>query len=515
MSPLSPIMPPWILRIVLLLAAWLAMTAGRIAIELQAGRGPIRESIALAVWWSSHLGAGALILAACLPQSWWRQIGSNWGVARWAGWLAPRPLEEDRRVPWLSLGVTTGLLVGLLAACAPYQLDYLGTDQEAYVLTAQEIAARGGPAGLLRDLLSGEFAEANRHPLYLALLAVHPTYDWGKTLSAIAAVLVHLLLIVLAARWLGRTTATRLAWIHGLNSALVTTGITVACETWLTLILLLTLAAALAASAARQRGDLRAELLWTIAFGAGLGLGWLTKGSVLPLIAGTLVWLLVVSDNEAPSRSIPGPELPGSKPGANRFWRRGLMATLVLLSAAVVASPLLVRNVTRFRSATYNVNSWLMFVDRYEDPYRLARDHSLSDLARRYVRDKGVVGLAEREGRGLVWEGLIVARALGPVGLGEGRALPGLVLAALALLGWWTLPNRACAELILAWTIPAILLFAWYVPIAAGERFIAPLVPLWLLLAASARFGSPRHSDVSPTPHRFGSPNPEEQTTSP
>ncbi len=470
-------MSPWMLRFVLLVAAWLAITAGRIAIELQAGRGLVRESIALAVWWSSHLGAGVMLVAACVPVTLWRRMRSGWSLLRWGeacgdSWLAPRACEEDRGLPWLSLGVTTGLLVGLLAYFAPRQLDYVGTDQEAYVLTAQEIAARGGPAGLLRDLFSGEFAEANRHPFYLALLARDPGYDWGKLLAGIAAVLVHLVLIVLAARRFGRGTARRLAWMQGVNSALVTTGITVACETWLTLILVLTFAAALAVVAARERGDLRSELLWAMALGSGLGLAWLTKGSVLPLVATTLLWLLVI---------------PSCEPRAGRFWSRGLVAGLVLLSAAIVASPLLVRNVTRFQSATYNVNSWLMFVDRYEDPYRLAHDHTLGDLARRYVRDKGVVGLVDREGRGLVWEGLIVLRALGPVGLGEGRALPGLGLAALALLGWWTMPQRPAAWLILVWTIPSILLFAWYVPIAAGERFIAPLVPLWLLLAASAR----------------------------
>jgi hypothetical protein len=88
-----------------------------------------------------------------------------------------------------------------------------------------------------------------------------------------------------------------------------------------------------------------------------------------------------------------------------------------------------------------------------------------------------------REVSGLVWEAFIMLRALGFAGLDDARVLFGLPLATCAALGM--LATRGPGpRLLLVWTITAWIVFAWYVPIAAGDRFPIPLLCPVLAYAA-------------------------------
>lgn len=479
-------MSPVFLRILLILLAVLVATAGDEFARIQAGRGPIRESLGTCFLITGGILAALLAGCGLLPARRLSTMLDRFRLAIVAARVHVQDQPRGGKPSWCVLLASTVVLCSILAYRAPRQTDYAGSDQEAYVQTATQIAQDGGPAGLLRSLYTGQFAEANRHPLYLGLLSLSPTYTWGKWIAAGCAVLVHILGVWQMAVWYGRTSAMAFAVLNCVNSALVNTGVTVACETLVALCLFSAFwlahlregaATALPAEGGNPSGLNSAGLwlesparLFLVASGMGIGLGaaWLAKGTALILVPVTLLWLIV----------------PGTVSLRRGGWAfRFCTAAVFLFGLAVVTSPLLARNIQRFGSATHNVNSWLMFVDRYEDPAVLSESHSLGELARRYFREKGAAGLLLRELRGLVWESFILLRALGPAGLGEWRLFPGMVVAGIGFWGWLSTTRPAIGNLALLWTAPSLALFAWYIPIAAGERFPAPLVPILLAYA--------------------------------
>ncbi len=164
--------------------------------------------------------------------------------------------------------------------------------------------------------------------------------------------------------------------------------------------------------------------------------------------------------------------------------RRGIVSvTALVLAFLVTASPLLTRNLIRFGSATYNVNSYLLWVDAYESPNALAERMTLPEARAAYLATHSVTDLIEREATGLAWETFIGLRVLGPAPWDDARVLCGLPLFALGLLGLCHTP-RLPALVLVCWTVIVWVMMAWYVPIAAGDRFMMALLIPWLTLAA-------------------------------
>jgi hypothetical protein len=149
----------------------------------------------------------------------------------------------------------------------------------------------------------------------------------------------------------------------------------------------------------------------------------------------------------------------------------------------IVAAPLLVRNSIRFGSPTYNVNSYLLWVDTYESPNALAEKMTLSEARTAYLQSHSVADLIRREVTGLAWEAFIGLRTLGPAPWDDARVLGGLPLLAFGLLGVSAATREAALSLVL-WTGITWIVMAWYIPIAAGDRFMMPLLIPWLTLAA-------------------------------
>ena len=208
---------------------------------------------------------------------------------------------------------------------------------------------------------------------------------------------------------------------------------------------------------------------------------YLTKGTGLLWLMGYCVWL-VVSPNRVVVAAADSKE-GDSAPPHGQLRRRLISLALVVAGWAFVASPLLVRNGLRFGSLTYNVNSWLLFVDEFKDPTALAETMSLGEAARQYWQSHSILQLAERGAMGLVWETFILIRSLGPAPLGESRVLFGAPLLGLAVLGL-LIERRVNTLLLPIWLAICLPVFGWYVPVAAGERFILPLVPPLLVFAS-------------------------------
>ena len=344
-------------------------------------------------------------------------------------------------------------------------------DQAAFLETAFAVAEDGGPGRLMTDLYAGRFEEANRHPLYIALLSMSPNFAAGQILSAALAAITLLVTSVLCLKRFGPATAGCYAVLLSTNAAFYRFGTSVVCE-----ILVILLSGVVwfvwsrPAEVETSKQDRTSFAAHAPARGAVLGallaVLWLTKATGLLLTAIAIAWLAWRIVRE-------------------RFSRRWLLAGACFgLAWCVVASPLLVRNVRRFGSPFYNVNSKLLFADEYSDAV-LESPLPTSVLAAEYWRTHSIADMILREVRGLVWESYILLRSLGPPPLDDGRVLIGLGLGLMIVVGvasGWTASRGG--RLALAWTAVFVPVFAWYVPVAAGERFLMPLLVPLLVLAA-------------------------------
>ena len=125
--------------------------------------------------------------------------------------------------------------------------------------------------------------------------------------------------------------------------------------------------------------------------GITLAILWLTKGTGLLLTAGCGVWLVgrewlaMRKLQRHPDVKVGNAEEP---PSSQRWlsFHRGWIAAVVFTSTwLIVASPLISRNMIRYGQPFYNVNSWLLFVDEFEDPVALAESQTTGEAAAAYL----------------------------------------------------------------------------------------------------------------------------------
>ena len=359
-------------------------------------------------------------------------------------------------------------------------------DQAAYLATASAIHDAGGPTGLVAVLYSGEFDEANRHPLYLALLSLKPTETFGRGLSCLSGAAAFALAVAWSYRRLGPLPAGVFALLLAANSAWLFFSTRVYSESLLMLVsfgVWIAVDRLLTHNRTREGESASTARSWMPAFltGSLLALCWLAKGTGLLLLAATLMALVMTRRTTRTS--------PTSTDDAGSIGRGSVRQTvsqllLVLAGFVIVSSPLLLRNLRRFGTPFYNINSQLLFVDQYADPVALAAERTTGEAAREYWQTHTLAEMLWREAHGLVWETYILLRSLGPVPLDDARILFGLPLGLLAVVGAWT-AQAYPAGLTAVWTITLWLVFAWYVPIAAGERFLVPVLIPILIAAAN------------------------------
>lgn len=482
-------------RILASLAAAACLLALREIMQLQ--RGPAGGSVGLI------LGAAATGLAlitalglALAPRSWWTGILDAGRSIHQRLLSAEAPLATRHAVALLGVGAVTSVL--MLTRYLSLPQDPWDDDQGAFLITAGEIHDAGGLPWLAGALLSGEFAEANRHPLYLALLSLQPAFRGGQLLSAAIGVLGLMGLTVVLGRRRGWDVAGLFAVLLATNAAFCQYSSSVVCD-----ILMLVLGGGIwllhmpsrrtdperhDGNAAGVRGGLKG-LRVPAAAGVLLGLAWLTKGTGLVLLAGYLLWIVAMAlmrIRKARRAPIDQAGSQSGRQGARPLRTACVWTLMVLIAFAVVGSPLLIRNVKRFGNPFYNVNSLLLFADHYDEfEPMLQQGLTTGDAARAWLATHTVSDIARREASGLVWELDIILRSLGPAPLDDARLLSGVPLALLAAV--WMATRRSAADgLLLAWGIVCWGTFAWYVPIAAGERFILPLLAPILATAAEA-----------------------------
>ncbi len=404
--------------------------------------------------------------------------------------------DDNRRTGRLlmALGVLTYVVLAGYLLSLP--TDPANDDQGAFLNAAAEVADSGGPVALIRELFGGRFPEANRHPLYIALLSLHPTASFGRGLSAAIGLATLLLLTRLTAQTRGALVAGIFCLLLATNMAFCLFSTRIVCDVlmvlWGGVVFLL-------ASRAVTKGS----FLINLSLGGLLGLAYLTKGTGLLMLVGTSLaaillrlpsWLkrpLAADLKTDPKTDVcgshqqdaPGP--PAAPGRQDRQTASGVVMSvlLILFGWGIVASPLMVRNARMYGTPLYNVNSWLLFVDTFEQPVPLSQQQTVAETAHAYWQSHTLGEMVRREVSGVVWETFILLRMLGPFPLDDSRVLFGLPLALCALIGILAHPRRE--HLLLGvWTILFVGVFAWYVPVAAGERFLLPLLAPSLVVAA-------------------------------
>ncbi|WP_145306076.1 hypothetical protein [Gimesia fumaroli] len=365
----------------------------------------------------------------------------------------------------------------------PQQPTPTNNDQAAFLSQAKSVQESGGAAALVKQLFAGEYTEANQHPLYVALLSFFPDYEAGKRLSAMFGLLALLIFSIGIARQYGNLTGGLTGFLLSVNAAYCQLTGRVVCEG-----LLLFFIACLWLIVLRLpdlRSALKIPYLALIGLGLMLGLAWLTKGTALLLMLGLLFWLCSYAVNwnrlcsrfkkRSASKNDSAAEPTQTQTITASMKTILVSVCLLVASFAVIASPLLVRNARVYGSPTFNANSYLMFQDEFTEPHALARQGSLSQAARNYLQTHSVATIVKREVKGLLWQVFIFLRSLGPLPFEEGRLFFGLLAAPFLLVGLLSETGPA-RRLYLLWMLLFWLAFAWYLPIAAGERFLMPLL---------------------------------------
>ena len=364
----------------------------------------------------------------------------------------------------------------------PKQPAPQGNDQEAFLSQAQTVQEAGGPVAFVRLLWRGEYIQANQHPLYVAMLSYFPDYETAKRLSAISGLLALLIFSTGMTFQYGNLTGGLTGLLLSVNAAYCHLTGRAVCEGLLLVFVAVLWLNVLRLPDLRQAHKIPYRLL--IGMGVVIGLAWLTKGTALLLILGLIIWFCSYAVKW--NRFIPtfmknadhtptGAEV--TQTNISTVPLKTIFGSLALLLASftVIASPLLVRNARVYGSPTFNANSYLLFQDEFSDPHTLIKQGSLGEAARTYLQTHSISEIVKREVKGLVWQMFIFVRSLGPLPFEEGRLFFGLLAVPFLIIGLLSETHPA-RRLYFIWVLLFWLAFAWYLPIAAGERFLMPLL---------------------------------------
>lgn len=389
---------------------------------------------------------------------------------------------------WLIALVTVGFVTWtygqLRFATSPNWQDTPG-----YLAHALYVAEHGDLLGFLRECFTGTFPITERHPLYFLILAPFASrtadFFWvAKFIDLLTGLLVLLSLVWMVARRHGRWPALIAAIVYALSNSLVIASSHVNNETQFVLCTLwawwfLTEYPGDAKAADDKAGMPAPWTRWAIA-GAWIGLAYLAKSPAV------LLGLAVVVAGlwRARLAFITGP----------RLW-------VFLASAAIVGSPLLVRNVIGFGTPFYEgMNSSITWIDdwseiggkhsvMYYDQYGVMTIESNGmPTASTYLSTHSAGDIARRLVKGLITETTKVAPqalAFGVPPLGRSATLFGFLVLGLAIAGWWT-RRRSWEGVLLFFSTGAFLTFFGWDHMFPEIRYLAPLVPIWIAFASLA-----------------------------
>jgi 4-amino-4-deoxy-L-arabinose transferase-like glycosyltransferase len=390
----------------------------------------------------------------------------------------PAPAGQEalsRRCQVAIVACALALFVGVAGLAAVHH-PYPFFDDPDFLDLANRIRASGGPGQLVADLFAGRFVEANRHPLYLAILALFARPEFGfhrdaQALGVALGAVAFLSCCWATRRHLGGTAAAVLAVLFAGSGVLV----------WVS---------------RRECADALLLALWAPAVSAILdgGGGDDARARRAFLAAGALAGLAYLAKG-------PGLFLPVCL-GLTLLLREGLTAlrqgrTWLFAGAfALVASPLWWRNLRVFGSPFYHDNGRLLWIDRlpdYAEVYAPYADARLPHGLREYLSRATPGGVAWRVGMGIGETTFHLGDAMALVAphpsgvLHVAWVVAGVIGAVAALrLVWRSEPGFRRTFLLVhsGWWIAFL---AFFNAAGGAARYFLPLAATTLLPALAAR----------------------------
>ena len=205
-------------------------------------------------------------------------------------------------------------------------------DTTGYLGEANFISHHGGIINFLNLCFSGTYKQANQHPLYILLLTPFASINLSffiaaKIISAVVGLIMLMVLFVLGKKMYGNLVASVTVFALLLNGVFLVWTSGVACESLLMLVSLLCIYFVMA--------GFKNNKYWLYA-GIFAGLSYLAKGTgilLLPgfVLAAFIIYKLSIFKNKY-------------------FW-------LFFVLFALVASPLIIRNIIVYQTPFYNVNN--------------------------------------------------------------------------------------------------------------------------------------------------------------
>jgi hypothetical protein len=389
--------------------------------------------------------------------------------------LAPQVVLEDiRRIfkniarapiigkeqPFHRLEVLFLILVAVLFLCLSsiyFARNQRATDDEvAYLARAVEIKERGGIAGFIRDVFTGKYLEANRHPLYILVLSLFGRRDLsffplGKMISLLFGLAVIFVTYFVMRQHFGLVAATLVTAFMSIDQAFLEANGKVACETLLVLFAIVT-----------WHFCTKPKPNWVLA-GAFSGLAYLTKASGLFLFLAILISLFIAQ------------KLRIFKEKA--LWQ-------VLAAFLLVAFPLLWRNSLVFKNPVYNSNQAAMWLDDWQDSYRPEYSTNPPNPIS-YFKSHSKAEALGRIHKGLAVEAFVLLRAAGAVKIGLGGMLLSSMVVFLAVLRIMEDENKFRRNYTLTILVMLFVPLAWFAHIAPADRYILPVVPFLFVYGAT------------------------------
>lgn len=448
-------------RLATFVLALLALAVG-VATQLHGSQRPVlgRQSFAtMAAMLLAYGVAGGLAFLSRRPER-LQQVRSLLRDASFA-----RPKSVDWRLACLLFGLAIGTFSFFSDRARSLNVAPVD-DQADYLRVAQDIRNTCGIPGLPGALIRGEFREDNRHPLYVAILSALPTFEFGIGVSTFFGAATIVLCVIAVWRRAGNLAGSLVAILLASNQALHDSAALVACETLLCFLV--------AAAWFCLTGDNSNSAWRNLLAGVLLGLAYLTKASAFMLFGMVCVWTIWLYRRER-TRAV-----------------RNL--SLLCIGFGVAAGPLLVRNVRVYGNPLHSFNNKLLLADTFESGRDEPNLGWAGNWQRFRTRHTWPEILRDRVGYGLAMEAFVLLRSLGPFGWDSARAAAGAIYLPLIIVGlrirhssFGTSDAFRNRWLLLgSWTFLFWLFFACYLPIAASDRFVVPLVPIALVEAAIA-----------------------------
>ena len=344
--------------------------------------------------------------------------------------------------------------------------DPTHSDPAAFLRFAKEVRSFGGPVELVKQLYNGQYTQANQHPLLIGILSLHPTLAFAKSISLFAGFATLMLVLLHVYKKHGVWPATLVITLLSTNYAFVYFASLATCES----LLILIVTSIWVLLDWRSSNPLSMRRWFFI--GALLGLAYLAKGTAPIFLAGVgggcfaTCWTIAESGNIK-----------------QRLVSSLIPVLVVCIGWVVVAHPLLIRNAKVYDDPLYSANQTFFYMDSFPsgaDPFgQVAAIGTSAEIRAEYLETHSLADMTNRAVTGTAWQTYIFIRSLGPTPLDNSRVLFGIIF--LLLAGLSLLHESTAIKTTLAiWIALSLLLFGWYIPIAAGPRFMAPLLPLLL-----------------------------------